>query len=100
MPRATGASRRHSGLSAPAATKKSAAATATKPQPKPRESIPAGNWRIFVRGLRPSIRGGRVVGIFAVAVQLTELIEVGDAPQRSVGHHAHLAGLVVVLGRG
>src|ERR1017187_5329669 len=55
MPRATGASRRHSGLSAAAAARKSAAARATKPQAKPRERIPAGNWRILVRGLRPSM---------------------------------------------
>ena len=55
MPRATGASRRHSGLSAAAAARKSATATATKPQAKPRESIPAGNWRILVRGLRRSM---------------------------------------------
>src|ERR1035441_9219636 len=55
MPRATGASRRHSGFRAPAATKKSAAAAATKPQPNPRESIPAGRWRILVRGFLPSI---------------------------------------------
>ena len=49
---ATGASLRHSGLSAHAATKKISDAAATKAQPKPRESRPAGRCRILVRGLR------------------------------------------------
>src|SRR5580658_2439149 len=55
MPSAAGARRKHSGFNSPAANTKTNAETVTKPQVKPRESMPAGRWRMRVRGLRASI---------------------------------------------
>ena len=55
MPRATGESRKASGLSCHAAKISSAEVTATNPATNGRDSLPAGSARVLVRGLAASI---------------------------------------------
>jgi hypothetical protein len=59
MPRASGASFKHSELSMAEAPRNAMVQMAMKPQAKRAERCPAGRWRLAVRGLRPSMSASR-----------------------------------------